>query len=253
MTQLYRALVDAPADAVMRLHSGDLLSRMGASVDELSDVLVRAVLPIAVATVLSAVAVGVITAISPAAGLILACCLLIAGVVAPWLSARAAATTEDLAAAHHAARDAATMLALEHAPELRVGGRLDEVIAEATRRQRDWGRAADRAARPAAVASAAPTVAVGVSALGAVLVAMSIAPTVAPTTLAILMLLPLSAFEATTALPRAAIALTRARIAAKRLRQLTAPEPLARNRDAPPPLEVRSRRPAGRDRAQRLR
>ena len=57
--QLYRALVDAPAEAVMRLHSGDLLSRMGASVDELSDVLVRAVLPIAVAAVLSAVAVGV--------------------------------------------------------------------------------------------------------------------------------------------------------------------------------------------------
>jgi ATP-binding cassette, subfamily C, bacterial CydC len=237
--QLYRALADAPAEAVMCLHSGDLLSRMGTSVDELSDVLVRAVLPIAVATVLSAVAVGVIAAISPAAALILACCLLMAGVVAPWLSARSAATTEDVAAAHHAARDAATMLALEHAPELKVGGRLDEVIAEATRRQRDWGTATDRAARPAAVASAAPTAAVGVSVLGAVLVAMSIAPTVAPTTLAVLMLLPLSAFEATTALPGAAIALTRARIAAQRLRQLVAPTPLARSRQPLPPLQVR--------------
>nr|WP_319454241.1 MULTISPECIES: ATP-binding cassette domain-containing protein [unclassified Mycobacterium] len=237
-TQLYRALVDAPAEAVMRLHSGDLLARMGASVDELSDVLVRAVLPIAVATVLSTVAVGVVALCSPAAALILACGLVVAGVVAPWLSARAAAATEELAAQHHGARDAATMLALEHAPELRVGGRLDEVIAEATRRQRDWGCAADRAAAPAAIAGAAPTAAVGASVLGAVLVAMSIAPTVAPTTLAILMLLPLSAFEATTALPGAAIALTRARIAVDRLRRLTAPAPQARDRPPMEPLDI---------------
>ena len=52
--RLYRRLADAPADAAMRLHSGELVARIGASVDELSDVLVRAVLPIAVAAVLSA-------------------------------------------------------------------------------------------------------------------------------------------------------------------------------------------------------
>lgn len=46
-------------------------------------------------------------------------------------------------------------------------------------------------------------------------------PTVAPTTLAILMLLPLSAFEATVALPAAAVQLTRSRIAAARLLDLT--------------------------------
>ena len=47
--RLYRRLADAPVDAVMRLHSGELVARIGASVDELSNVLVRAVLPIAVA------------------------------------------------------------------------------------------------------------------------------------------------------------------------------------------------------------
>ena len=38
---LYRRLADAPADVAMRLHSGELVARIGASVDELSDVLVR--------------------------------------------------------------------------------------------------------------------------------------------------------------------------------------------------------------------
>lgn len=238
-TQLYRALVDAPAEAVMRLHSGELLARLGASVDELSDVLVRAVLPIVVATVLSAIAITTIAVIAPAAAVVLAGCLLIADVVAPWLSARAASSTEALAVEHHSARDAALMLAVEHAPELCVSGRLDDTIAEATSRQRDWGKAADQAARPAAVAAAAPGAAIGASVLGAVIVTIALAPTIAPTTMAILMLLPLSAFEATAALPGAAVGLTRARIAATQLRQLTAPAALTRTRPTLAPLDVR--------------
>ena len=78
--RLYRRLADAPAEAAMRLHSGDLVARVGDSVDELADVLVRAVLPIAVAAVLGVAAVAVIAVISPAAAVVLAACLLIAGV-----------------------------------------------------------------------------------------------------------------------------------------------------------------------------
>ena len=211
---LYRRLADAPADVAMRLHSGELVARIGASVDELSDVLVRAVLPIAVAAVLSVAAVATIAVISPVSAVVLAVCLVIAGVAAPWLAARAATAAEDVAAQHHSGRDVAVMLALEHAPELRVAGRLDEVIAESERRHREWGHATDRAAAPAALAAAAPTAAVGISVLGAVVAAIGIADAVAPMTVAILMLLPLSAFEATTALPAAAVQLTRSRIAA---------------------------------------
>jgi hypothetical protein len=75
--------------------------------------------------------------------------------------------------------------------------------------------------------------------LGAVMVAIALAPTIAPTTMAILMLLPLSAFEATAALPGAAVALTRARIAATQLRQLAAPAALTRTRPTLAPLDVR--------------
>jgi ATP-binding cassette, subfamily C, bacterial CydC len=235
---LYRRLADAPAEAAMRLNSGELVARIGASVDEMSDVLVRALLPIAVAAVLGLAAVLVVAVISPAAAVVLAACLLIAGVAAPWLAARAVTASEDVAAQRHSGRDAAVMLALEHAPELRVSGRLDDVIAESERRHRDWGAAADRAAAPAALAGAMPTAAVGISVLGAVIAAITLASSVSPMTVAILMLLPLSAFEATTALPAAAVQLTRSRIAARRLSELTEPDSHFRPRPAVAPVHL---------------
>jgi ATP-binding cassette subfamily C protein CydC len=129
------------------------------------------------------------------------------------------------------------MLALEHAPELRVSGRLSGVVTQAGDQQRAWGRAIDRAAAPAAVAAAAPTAAIGISVLGALIAGITLSGSVAPTTVAILMLLPLSAFEATAALPGAAVALTRARIAARRLLALTEPDDATR-RPAVVPLDL---------------
>jgi ATP-binding cassette subfamily C protein CydC len=106
----------------------------------------------------------------------MAACLVVAAVITPWLAARAVRAKEVAALQHHSARDVSTIIVLDHAPELRVSGRLDDMIVECERQQRDWGRAPDRAARPAAVASAA--------------------------------------FEAITALPSAPVVLTRARLAA---------------------------------------
>src|ERR1700746_1484187 len=51
--QIYRRLAHGPAAAAVRLHSGELVARVGADVDELADVLVRALVPIGVATVLA--------------------------------------------------------------------------------------------------------------------------------------------------------------------------------------------------------
>jgi len=194
------------------------------------------VVPIGVAAVLAVAATAVVAAISPPAAAVLAICLLIAGFVAPRLAGRAAAAQEAIARQHHSDRDTSAMTALEHAPELRVAGALPEVIAESQRRQRAWGYALDAAARPAAIAEAMPTAAIGASVMGAVAAAIGLAPTVAPTTLAVLMLLPLSAFEAMTPLPAAALQLTRSRIAARRLLDLAPPDrPNESEKSAPAP------------------
>ena len=88
------------------------------------------------------------------------------------------------------------------------------------------------------MAAAAPTAAVGISVLGAIVAAIGIADAVAPMTAAILMLLPLSAFEATAALPAAAVQLTRSRIAARRLRDLTEPDTDMRMRPPVTPVAL---------------
>ncbi len=220
--QIYHRLARGPAATAVRLHSGELVARVGADVDELANVLVRALVPIGVAAVLALAATAVVAVISLPAAAVLALCLLMAGLVAPRLAGAAAATQEDLARQRHSERDTAAMIALEHAPELRVAGALPDVIAESGRRQRAWGDALDAAARPAAIAEAMPTAAIGASVLGAVVAGIGLASAVAPTTLAVLMLLPLSAFEAMTPLPAAAVQLTRSRIAARRLLDLTA-------------------------------
>jgi ATP-binding cassette, subfamily C, bacterial CydC len=253
--QIYYRLAHGPADVATRLHSGELVARIGADVDQLADVLVRTLLPFSVAAVLAVAAVAVVGVMSLPAAAILASCLLVAGILAPWLASKAAGTQEVIARQHHSARDVSAMLALEHAPELRVAGRLPIVIAESRARQHDWGNALDAAARPAALAEAIPTLAIGASVVGAVTAAIGMAGTVAPTTLAVLMLLPLSAFEATTPLPAAATQLTRSRLAARRLLDLTPPEATVSTEGseplstAAPPASL----PAGRLRAKDIR
>jgi ATP-binding cassette, subfamily C, bacterial CydC len=232
--QIYHRLARGPASAAVRLHSGELVARVGADVDELADVLVRALVPIGVAGVLALAATVAVGVISLPAATVLAICLLIAGIVAPRLAGRAAATQEEIARQHHSERDTSAMIALEHAPELRVAGVLPDVIAESRRRQHAWGVAFDAATRPAAIAEAVHTAAIGASVLGAVVAGIGMASTVAPTTLAVLMLLPLSAFEAMTPMPAAAVQLTRSRIAARRLLNLAPADRPAQPIKSPP-------------------
>lgn len=219
--RLYERLAAGDPAASAGLARGDLLARTGADVDALGDVVVRALVPIAVAVVLSLAAVTTLAVIEPGAGAVLAVALLVAGLVAPWLSARAAAAAEadGNSARTRFTEDAVTVL--DHAAELRVAGQLTSLTRRARAANIESVRATDRSALPAAFADAAAPLSVGAAVLGSLLIGITVfgsdPSAMAPTTLGILVLLPLSAFEATAALPAAAQTLTRARLAAGRI------------------------------------
>lgn len=218
----------AAADSAARLRRGDLLVRIGSDIDDLGAVIVRALVPIAVAAVLALAAVGLVATISVPAAMILAASLAVAGVLAPWLSARAARSAEVAVRADRAEFTARALTVLDHAAELRVAGRLAGTVTAA----RDAGRrsvaAEDSAAARTAWSAAATPLALGASVLGALLIGVvaygpggGLPGGMTPMALTILVLLPLSAFEATAALPAAAQSLTTARAALHRIEGAT--------------------------------
>ncbi|UGT65071.1 ATP-binding cassette domain-containing protein [Nocardia asteroides] len=218
------------ADATV-LRRGDLLVRIGADIDDLGAVVVRAVVPCAVALVLSAAAVLLLALLAPLAALVLAAALLVSALLAPWLAATAAADAERAVRADRAEFTARAVTVLDHAPELRVAGRLPEAMAAAAAAGTRAVAAEDRAASRSAWAAAALPASIGVSVLGALLTGLAVyGPTggtpagMTPMALTMLVLVPLSAFEAVAALPAAAQALTTGRAALHRLRALDPPD-----------------------------
>lgn len=226
-TRLYERLAAGNPAAAAGLRRGDLMSRTGNDVDVLGDVVVRAIVPIFVSIVLAIAAVVVLAFVSTAAALILLLALVVAGVLAPYWAARSAVIAESEGISARAEFSETAVRALDHAGELRVAGRLDETLRDAAEANRASVKARDRAALPAAFADAALPLSIGAAVLGSLLVGISLygstggtAGGMTPMALAIIVLVPLSAFEATSALPGAAIALTRARISASRIVEL---------------------------------
>ncbi|MEU2031579.1 ATP-binding cassette domain-containing protein [Nocardia amamiensis] len=203
---------------------GDLLVRIGSDIDDLGAVVVRVFVPVAVAVVLSLAAVGLLATISVAAAAILAGALALSGVVAPWLSAAAAREAERAVRADRAEFTARALTVLDHAAELRVAGRLDAALDKAAASARRAVDAEDTAASHSAWSAAATPLSIGASVLGALLIGITLygpdggtTGAMTPMALTVLVLLPLSAFEAVGSLPAAAQALTTARAALHRI------------------------------------
>lgn len=231
------------------LRRGELLGRVMADIDDLGAVVVRAFVPIAVAIVLAVFAIGLLAPVSIPAALILAAALGVAGIVAPWLSARAAREAEEAVRTDRTEFQAGALTVLDHAPELRVAGRLDAALAEANSAGRRAVAAEDRAASRSAWAAAATPLSIGVSVLGALLIGIvlygsgsgvptagfqTVAPGgITPMALTVLVLVPLSAFEAVAVLPAAAQALTNGRAALRRLERLERAESETVTREFP--------------------
>ncbi|GIG20101.1 thiol reductant ABC exporter subunit CydC [Cellulomonas chitinilytica] len=218
-TTLYERLAAGRPDALVRLRHGDLLARVGADVDAVGDVVVRGLLPAAVAAVLGVGTVAAMCAFWVPAGLALAGCLLLAGVAAPALAARGARTAERRAVQARADMTATALGLLDDAGPLSVAGRVGTELTALRDADARIAAATDAGARPAALAAGLGQVAVGVAVLAALVTGIPAVArgALAPVELAVIVLTPLAAFEATGMLPAAALQVQRSRAAAARI------------------------------------
>lgn len=218
-TTLYARLAAGRPQALLAVRRGDLLARVGADVDAVGDVVVRGLLPAAVAAALGVGTSAAMALFWPPAGLALALCLLAAGVLAPWLAARGARTSEERGVAARARTSATALGVLDDAGPLAVSGRLAGELDALRTADADLTHAIDTGARPAALAAAVGQLAVGAAVLAALVTGVPAvtAGLLAPVELAVVVLTPLAAFEATSLLPAAAVQVQRSRAAAARV------------------------------------
>ena len=221
-TRLYEALAAARTDTVAGLRRGDVLARVGSDIDSVGDLVVRAYLPATVAAVLgAATSVGVGLVYWPA-GLILATCLLLSGLGAPLATIRSARMAEQARQRQATELSAEVLAVLEGAPELMVCGRLADSMHQVASREENLVHLRDRAAVPAAIAAALDVAAMGMAVVGNLVIGVGAvaAGRLAPVWLAVIVLVPLAAFEATSALGPASVQLVRSAGAACRIVEL---------------------------------
>ncbi|MFE4465077.1 thiol reductant ABC exporter subunit CydC [Oerskovia sp. NPDC056781] len=219
---VYTSLASGRTAAVAGVRRGDLLARVGADVDAVGDVVVRAIIPAGVALVVSAGSVILVGAFLPSAGVALLACLLLAGVLGPWLSARAARRTEERGAAARAEMTSTVLETLEGAGPLTVSGRLAQRMDSLRRTDRELAAVTDSGARTSGTAAAINNAAIGLAVLAALLLGIPAvaAGTLTPVELAVVVLTPLAVFEAAGVLPAAAVQMHRSRQAARRIMEL---------------------------------
>ena len=217
-THLYEILSASRTDTVAGLHRGDVLARVGADVDAVGDLVVRCYLPMAVAAAVCTITSAALTLVHPLAGLALAACLLLAGIIGPLVTIRAARAAE-LARQEQATDLSATVLTtLEGGSELRVSARLPRVMDDLAALETHLASTRDRGARPAAAAAAVDVAAMGLAVVAGLLIGVpAVAGGMDPVWLAVIALVPLAAFEATSALGPASLQLVASAGAATRI------------------------------------
>lgn len=218
-TELYTHLANSSTDVVTSVKRGDLLTRTNADVDEIGNVVVKSMLPAAVAVIVSLIAIAIVGFQSPAIGLVLTIALLISGLLGPYCAMRGARLAEQAQVADRARLNDEALTLLENAAELRVSGRLSDVEQARLTTEADTAQHRDKSARPTALAAAIDTFALAIAVIGALLIgsAQVLSGDLNGIQLVVCALTPLSAFEATQRLGEAAVQLTRSGAAARRV------------------------------------
>jgi ATP-binding cassette, subfamily C, bacterial CydCD len=226
--RVYRGLERIAPAGLPGRDRGDLLSRLVADVDAVQDLILRILLPVAVAMTVCGAAVGFVTAVLPPAGAVLAIGVLGAGALAPWISHLIARRAEGRLGAERAVLTSTIVDLYEGMPELVVCGAAVGRLGAVGEAERRLLRVERRGARAVGVGSALTvlfggltTVAMAWLGLGAVR-----AGRMDGVMLAVLVLTPLALFEAISTLPETARAIPRVRAAVRRVLEVADSSPL---------------------------
>jgi thiol reductant ABC exporter CydC subunit len=229
-TGAYDSLAKLAPAGLVEYRSGDLIARVVGDIDSLADRWLRVRLPYVAAAVAGAGAVAVISAILPAAGLVLAATLVAAALAAPAVALAVARREERDLAPRRGELAAATMELLHGAAELDAFGAADRALAGVAERERAVGEATVRSGYGRGAGAAVTALATGAAVWGAVFFAVPAvrAGTLAAVLLGVVVLTPLAAHELFATVTPAAQEMPRLRAAAARVADIAArPAPVA--------------------------
>jgi thiol reductant ABC exporter CydC subunit len=227
-------LAPAELDAFRR---GDLLRRLVSDVDALQGLYLRGLGPAVVGLAVATACVVATAFLLPAAAIVLALGLAVAGIAVPFLAARLARRAGRRQAAARGELTAELVELLAGAPELVAYGREDDAIGRVRAADRELVRLGRRDALVAGLADAASIAAAGLTTAGVLALAVVAhdTGTLDRVLVATLALLALSSFETVAPLPAAARELVGTLAAGRRVLDLTEREPSVTDPPVPAP------------------
>jgi ATP-binding cassette subfamily C protein CydC len=229
------ALAPAGLSAFRR---GDLLARVVQDVDSLQDLAIRVIPPFGIAVLVGSLTVALMSWMLPAAGIILAVSLLLASTVVPWVTGYLAGRREARFARVRGDLAAAMVDLTEGAADLIAFGAIDAQTGTVADRDAELTAIASASAGTAGIGLALTTLLAGLACWGCLLVGIPavVSGRLGGTELAVIVLIPLAAFELVLGMPVATQALQRARQAAARVFEVTdTPVPVP---EPHPPMEL---------------
>jgi ATP-binding cassette subfamily C protein CydC len=236
--QVYRRLERLAPAGLRAFRSGDLLARLISDVDATQDLFIRGISPPLTALVAGSAAAVVCGLVLGPAGWALAAGLVLAGVAVPWLAARRAAGAARLTAPARGELSIRVSDLLTGAADLHAFGAEDAALAAVTGADRDLTRLARTSAAGAGLGTGLSSLAAGLTLWGVLAIGVGATGTgvIGRVSLAVITLIVLASFEATSPLPAAAIQLGQARTSAARVTAvLDTPDPV-HEPDQPLPL-----------------
>ncbi len=217
--RFYRHLEPLAPTGLAEFRRGDLLARMIGDVDAVQDLSLRVLQPAAVAAAAAAVSVGLVALLLPSAAAVLLAALLVAAVAVPAATAWAGRQAETRLAGARADLAGDVVALLRAAPDLIAFGAASAHLDRIDVRDDELTRIARRSAIAAGLGAGLAALCSGLAVWGSLTVA---APAVRAgvldgTALAVVVLVPLAAFEALQLLPTALLALARTRSSGERV------------------------------------